>query len=99
MTRLFTIHEVDELTPVQYVGVHPLHWRANWGVPTAMFAEVDDPVYDAAPELLEACKAVVKSAFDENGCIWCDRASQCGHEDWCPIPSAIAAIAKTEPAQ
>ena len=59
----------------------------------------DAALFKAADELLEACKAVIKSAVDEDGCTWCDRASQWGHEDWCPIPSAIAAIAKTEPTQ
>ena len=53
----------------------------------------------AAPELLEACKAIVNDAVDENGCTWCDRASHCEHENWCPIPLAIAAIAKVEPPQ
>ena len=56
MTRLFTIHDVDEETPVQYVGVYTMNWRPEWGAPTVMFAPMDDPVYDAAHELLEACK-------------------------------------------
>ena len=55
----------------------------------------------AAPELLEACKAVVANLVDENGCNWCDCAVWVGngHADWCPIPSAIAAISKAEPTQ
>lgn len=56
MTRLFTIHEVDEKTPVQFVGVYTMKWRPEWGKPTVMFAEVDDPVYDAAPGLLKRLK-------------------------------------------
>jgi hypothetical protein len=59
MTRLFKLYDVNEETPVQYVGVYTLRWRSEWGEPTVMFAEVDDPVYDAAPELLEACKAAL----------------------------------------
>ena len=47
MTRLFTIHDVDEETPVQFLGVHPFRWKPEWGEPQAMFVEVDDPVYDA----------------------------------------------------
>ena len=58
MTRLFTIHDVDEETLVQYVGLHPMEWRVEYGKPAAMFAEVDDPVYDAAPELLAATKLI-----------------------------------------
>ena len=99
MTRLFTIHDVDEETPVQYVGVYTMNWRPEWGAPTAMFAPIDDPVYDAAPELLEACRAVVKFAIDEVGCRWCHRAIDWGHEDGCPIPLAIAAIEKAEAVQ
>ena len=59
------------------------------------------PMHKAAPELLEACKAVVANLVDENGCNWCDCAVWVGngHADWCPIPSAIAAIARAEPAQ
>ncbi len=57
MTRLFTIHDVDEETLVLYIGLHPMKWRVEYGKPAATFAKVDDPVYDAAPELLEACKA------------------------------------------
>ena len=67
---------------------------ATW--PPAVFRVDHCPLHRAAPELLEACKAVVKSAVDEDGCTWCDRASQWGHEEWCPIPLAIAAIAKVE---
>lgn len=56
MMNLFTTIEVDEDTPVTYVGVYTMKWRPEWGQPTVMFAPVDDPIYDAAPELLEACK-------------------------------------------
>ena len=57
----------------------------------------DAALFDAAPELLEACEAVVKSAVDANGCNWCHYAgAQWEHADWCPIPSAIAAIEKAE---
>ena len=59
MTHLYQRYDVDEETPVQFVGVHPVRWLPSWGPPSAMFAEVDDPVYDAAPELLEACKAAL----------------------------------------
>ena len=51
---------------------------------------------EAAQDLLEACKTVVTDALDENGCNWCDTVSHRGHENWCPIPEVLAAIAKAE---
>ncbi len=56
---LFKRYDFSDETPVQFVGVYVLAWRGEWGEPTAMFAEVDDPVYDTAHELLEACKAAL----------------------------------------
>ena len=50
--------DVCEGEPVQYVGVYVTKWRPEWGQPTAMFVEDDDPVRAAAPDLLEACEAV-----------------------------------------
>ena len=62
MTHLFTIHAVDGKTMAQYVGVHAMEWRPEWGAPTAVFVEADDPVYDAAPELFKACIAILQKA-------------------------------------
>ena len=46
MNRLFTMISQDELlrgeTPINFVGVHPLHWRDNSGKPTAGFVELED---------------------------------------------------------
>lgn len=69
MTQLFRRYDVDEETPVQFVGVYVLRWQPEWGSPTAMFAEVNDPVYDAAHELLAVCEALL--LYYENG-IGCD---------------------------
>lgn len=52
-------YDVDEETPIQYVGVYVTKWRSEWGEPTAMFARVEGnegDLLDAAPELLDACK-------------------------------------------
>ena len=63
-------------------------------------AEGNAALMAAAPELLEACKAVVAVSIDEIRCTWCNRASNWGgHENWCPIPQVIAAIAKVESPQ
>jgi len=48
---------VDEKTPVQYVGVYVTKWRPEWGQPTVMFSQAGD-VYQAAPEMLEALKEI-----------------------------------------
>jgi len=58
--KLYQAFEVDDETPVQYLAVHPLRWQEHWGEPSIMFREVDDKMQalaDAAPALLEACKA------------------------------------------
>jgi len=52
--QLYRRYDVDEETPVQFVGVYTTHWRSEWGEPEAMFAQVDDPLIDTAPQLLEA---------------------------------------------
>jgi hypothetical protein len=57
--KLYQAFDVDEETPVQFLAVHPLRWRPEWGEPKIMFREVDDETQalaDAAPALLEACK-------------------------------------------
>ena len=63
MTRLFTIHEIDDETSAEHIYVYTLGWRPDWGAPMVMFAPVDDPVYAAAPELLRAAKALSEEAY------------------------------------
>ena len=57
--KLYQAFDVDEVTPVQWLAVHPLRWQEHWGEPAIMFCEVDDETQalaDAAPALLAACK-------------------------------------------
>lgn len=58
--RLFQAFDVDEETPVQFLGVYTTRWRPEWGKPQIMFKEVDDPVYEAALDLLAACEVVMR---------------------------------------
>lgn len=39
---MYKMVELDEETPVQYVGVHPLKWRPEWGMPKVGFVEADN---------------------------------------------------------
>jgi len=55
--NLYQAFDVDEETPVQWLAVHPLRWREEWGEPAIMFREVDDETQtlnDAAPALKAA---------------------------------------------
>ena len=36
--------EVDEITPVVYVGVYVLKWKPEWGEPSVAFVPVDDNI-------------------------------------------------------
>lgn len=71
MKRLYHAYDVDEETPVQYVGVYVTRWRPEWGEPSIMFAEIDwdkQALYDATPALLEAAKrmmSIPKRADDD----------------------------------
>ncbi len=44
--------EVDETTPVQFLGVYVTKWRSEFGEPTAAFVEVDYSLDDAEDDLL-----------------------------------------------
>ncbi len=44
--------EVDETTPVQFLGVYVTKWRPGFGEPTAAFVEVDYSLADAEDDLL-----------------------------------------------
>ncbi len=97
MTQLFRMYEIDEETPVQFVGVYTTKWRPEWGEPTAMFAGVDDPVYDAAPELLKACKAARLFLSDQDAR---DDMSDVGYAHYDDVIAALdIAISKAKPAQ
>jgi len=41
--------------PVQFAAVHVVRWRREWGEPTLLFVEDEDPLVAAAPKLLQAC--------------------------------------------
>ena len=63
MTHYFKGYQVDEETPVQYVGVYVTKWRSEWGEPSMMFAGVEGDeaaLLDAAPALVEALECWVK---------------------------------------
>ena len=60
--KLYQAFDVDEVTPAQWLAVHPLRWQEHWGEPAIMFREVDDKTQalaDAAHALLAALKALV----------------------------------------
>jgi hypothetical protein len=62
--RLYYAYDVDECTPVQFVGVYVTRWHPEWGQPTVMFAEIewtDQILKDAADDLLAACKELVRA--------------------------------------
>ena len=46
--------DVDETTPVQYVGVYVMRWQPEWGNPTVAFREST-----VAEDLLEALEKIV----------------------------------------
>jgi hypothetical protein len=76
--QLYRRYSVDEDTPVQFVGVYTTHWQPEWGGPEVMFAEIDDPLIDAAPQLLEALNAVWNHIKKEAGDFEAFIAEGCG---------------------
>ena len=57
---LYEAVEVGDATPVQYAGVYVLRWRAEWGAPQVLFKPAEDPLIEAAPKLLAACKLMIR---------------------------------------
>ena len=53
--------DVDEKTPAQFVAVHPLRWRPEWGEPSDMFRDVDLIDVPEVAALVEACRVFVTS--------------------------------------
>ena len=56
--KVYQAFDVDEETPVQFVGVYTTKWRPEWGEPTIMFREVDQEtqdLFDGKLEMREAC--------------------------------------------
>jgi len=63
--QLYERFDVDEETPVQYVGVYTTKWRSEWGQPEVMFREAEEqPCGHPA-----AC--IVSSDEGTNYCGWC----------------------------
>jgi hypothetical protein len=60
MTNLFEGIDVDEETPVQFAGVYVTRWKQEWGSPTILFREVQDPAYNATHDLLDALDQLVR---------------------------------------
>jgi len=54
--KVYQRFDVDEKTPAQFVAVHPLRWRPEWGEPSDMFRDVDLIDVPEVAALVEACK-------------------------------------------
>ena len=51
--------ESQEGEYVQWVGVYVLKWQPEWGTPEVAFVEEENPLLDAAPDMLAALKAML----------------------------------------
>jgi len=97
--RFYERYNVDEDTPVQFVGVYTTHWRSEWGEPEVMFAETSDPLISNALQVLEALKAAqcfnLSPMFDAKATY-----TGCKAKEWrrikMQINAAIAAISEEE---
>ena len=75
MSRLYECLEVDEETPVQYVGVYVMHWQPEWGEPEVAVREADDWLaqHDAevrggcAKQAPRAVEAIIENLRDRQG--------------------------------
>lgn len=96
--QLYRLIDVDEETPVQFVGVYTTKWQPAWGEPTAMFYEAteDDLVIAAAqvPEVravVEALREVQWVEYrDQDICPRCANLPREGHKSGCDIAEALA---------
>ena len=73
--KLYQAFDVDEVTPAQWLAVHPLRWQEHWGEPAIMFREVDDKTQalaDAAPAMRAALKAEEKLHNHIAHCHYCN---------------------------
>ena len=59
MTQLVECLEAKEGVKAQFAGVYILKWKREWGPPEYLFRDVDDPLYEAAFDLLATCKTEV----------------------------------------
>jgi len=88
--------EVDEETPIAFVAIHPLRWRAAWGEPTAMFKDVDLADVPEVQALVDACESARLALYHEppSGCWATGPLTGDPIEDLvvCPGCRAIAAI-------
>ena len=85
MMRLFKGFEPKEGDPVLFLGVHALRWPYDSGVqPTIAFTDDVDPVYEAAPQLLEA----LENLENDDGAI--------PDHAWRKVQAAIAAAKGVE---
>ena len=61
MSGLYRCFKPKEGDQVQFFGVYALKWpRDLLGEPKVAFVEVDDPLYEAAPDMLKICKEMLE---------------------------------------
>jgi hypothetical protein len=60
---LYQCFDIDEVTPIQFVGVYVTRWRPAWGEPTVMFCEVEDNEALAFAAQLDEVRALVEAAI------------------------------------
>lgn len=60
MSKLYWGFVPEEGDQVQFYGIYVLKWPHEiHGLPTIAFVEVQDSLYEAAPDLLAACKLAI----------------------------------------
>ena len=99
MSELYKKVEVDETTPVQYVGVYVTRWHPEWGEPSVAFvADEKDIAADNAKlrELLkdnqwggEVTVGIGDSARVESVCLYCHKLERTGHAPDCKLAAAL----------
>ena len=78
---LYQRFDVDEETPVQFVAVHPLRWRPEWGEPTDMFREVD---LADVPEVAALVEAATRLKDIDSPLVQVFRRLEEADPDWLP---------------
>jgi hypothetical protein len=97
MNNLYERLEVDKSTPVQYAAVYIMHWQPEWGEPEVLFRETENPLVEAASDLLAALDGMLDWALSNRGTrhefVTCRSDGDINHP---ALESARAAIANAE---